>query len=64
MEFTKTGYATGRPAALLVPTIGAAGENSVRVRMDGHTQFAPITGSVAGVAGLTTGHRPWSPLIT
>ena len=41
---------------LVAPTLGAAGEKSAFVRV----QTAPI----AGYAGMVTGHRPWSPLIT
>jgi hypothetical protein len=56
MEITTTGYATATRTRLVAPTLGAAGEKSAHFRV----QTAPIFGD----AGMVTGHRPWSPLIT
>ena len=51
MEITTTGYATAMRPRFVAPTLGAAGEKSAFFRVDGD-------------AGMATGHRPWSPLIT
>ena len=56
MKNITTGYATATRTRFVAPTLGAAGEKSAYVRV----QTAPITGG----AGMVTGHRPWSPLIT
>ena len=61
MELNTTSYATVMRSAFVAPTLGAAGEQSARFRVDGHAQaLFPTTGE----AGMVTGHRPWSPLMT
>jgi hypothetical protein len=61
MELTNTSHATAMRSALVVPTLGAAGEQSARFRVGAHAQVLfPITGA----AGMVTGRRPWSPLTT
>jgi hypothetical protein len=61
MELTKTRYATAMRPAFVAPTLGAAGEQSVFCRVADHAQASlPITGA----AGMVTGRRPWSPLMT
>ncbi len=61
MEITTTGYATAMRPRFVAPTLGAAGEKSAFFRVVDHVQAsAPINGD----AGMVTGHRPWSPLIT
>lgn len=61
MELTKTRYATAMRSASAAPTIGAAGEQSVFFRVADHAQVSlPNTGA----AGVVTGRRPWSLLMT
>ena len=52
-----TDYADAMRPRLVAPALGAAGEKSAHFRVQ---TLAPITGD----AGMVTGHRPWSPLIT
>ncbi len=61
MKLMITSHATAMRSCFLVPTLGVAGEQSAFFRVRGNGQVAsPKTGD----AGMTTGHRPWSPLIT
>ena len=60
MKLNTTSHATVMRSAFVAPTLGAArGEVCLLPRV-GHSRPAPITGD----AGMVTGHRPWSPLIT
>jgi hypothetical protein len=60
MWFNAIDHATAMRPRFVAPTLGAAGEKSALVSV----QTAPITGPIFGDAGMVTGHRPWSPLIT
>ena len=50
MKLNTTSHAIAMRSAFVAPTLGAAGDQSARFRVDG---FAPAMG-----------HRPWSPPIT
>ena len=50
MKLNMTGYAIATRSAFVAPTLGAAGDQSARFRVDGHVP--------------AMGHRPWSPPIT
>ena len=57
MKINTTGYAIAMRPRFVAPTLGAAGEKSARCPRAGRR-------SDHGDAGMVTGHRPWSPLIT
>ncbi len=56
MKLNQTSYATVQRSRFVVPTLGAAGDQSAFFRVEGP---APISGAAAGM-----GYRPWSPPIT
>jgi hypothetical protein len=60
MKLNCNDYWTAMRPRFVAPTLGAAGDQSALFR----AQTAPVTGRIAGDAGMVTGHRPWSPPIT
>jgi hypothetical protein len=65
MELNINANAAAQRSAFVAPTLGGAlGGLCPKTgfgRVDAHTQVTP---QAAGDAGMATGHRPWSHLIT